>query len=248
MAPPNATWNGSDSQGSPLRWGMPGLTWNGQIPQPQTPRHMPHLRVSLAFTKAPDHNVEETASDVSANLFGKAAFPSPPVTKAALDAANTAFSAAITAQTTGGKAATADKHNKRDILVGLLRLLAGYVQIRHGDDLAVLLSSGFEAVSSGHAPISLQAPTIRDIMNGNSAQLILRIMTMANVRMFKVRYAAIGAGGTPGPWLDGGLFTDSRRMAVDGLTPGSTYTFQVQAIASGSIYSDWSDAVSHMSM
>ena len=249
MAPPNATWNGSDSQGNPLTWGMPGLTWNGQIPPPpNTTNRMPHLRVSLAFTRAADHTVEETASDVSANLFGKAAFPSPPVTKAALDAANTAFGTAITAQATGGKAATADKNNKRDLLTNLLRLLAGYVQIRHGDDLAVLLSSGFEAVVTSHPPAVLVAPTIIDIINGDSAQLIIRVIPIKGVRMFKVRYAAAGAGGAPGPWQDGGLFTDSRRMAVDGLTPGTAYTFQVQIVGSGNLYSPWSDPVSHMSL
>ena len=249
MAPPNATWNATDSQGNPLTWGMSGLTWNGPIPQPSTSSNrMPHLRVSLAFTKAPDHNVEETAGHVSAGLFGNAAFPAPPVTKAALDAANTAFSAAITAQATGGKAVTADKNNKRDTLVSLLRQLASYVQMKHNDDLAVLLSSGFEAVATAHPPAVLIAPTITDIINGASAQLIIHVAAMKNVRMFKARYAAIGAGGVLGPWLDGGLHTDSRHIAIGGLTPGTTYTFQVQVVGSGNLYSDWSDAVSHMSL
>lgn len=249
MAPPNAIWNGTDSQGNPLRWDTPGLTWNGLIPEPLTSsKRMPHLRVSLAFTNAADHIVEETASDVSAHLFGNAAYPSPPVIKAALDAANTALSAAITAQQEGGKAATAAKNNKRETLVGLLRLLAGYVQINHHDDLAVLLSSGFEAVGSRHTPAVLGPPNIRDILNGNSGQLILRVFTMQGVQLWKVRYAALGAGGAPGPWQDGGLHGDSRRIEINGLTPGTIYSFEAQAVVSGAKVSDWSDPVQHMSM
>ena len=216
---------------------------------------MPHLRVSLGFANAPDHTVEETATAVSASLYGNAAFPSPPVTKAALDAANAALASALAAAQQGGPADTAAKNGKRDILIALLRQLAGYVQANHHDDLATLLASGFDAVSSNHAtPAAIPAPNIRDIVNGNSGELILRVGVIANIRIWKVRYAAIGApvaggsAGTPGPWQDGGLQSDSRRIIIGGLTPGTVYSFQVQAIAGGSRQSDWSDAVSHMSM
>ena len=248
MAPPNATWNGTDSQGNPLTWDLPGLTWNGPIPQPPTSKHMPHLRVSLAFATAPDHTVEETAEAVSTHLYGNAAFPAPPVTKAALDAAHTALSLAIAAAQQGGPADTADKNNKRDTLIGLLRLLAGHVQMKHNDDLAVLLSSGFDAVSTNRAPAPLVAPHIRDILNGSSGELVARVNAMKNVRMFKARFAAIGAGGVPGPWQDGGLHTDSRHIAIKGLTPGTIYAIQVAAVVSGNQVSDWSDPVQHMSM
>ena len=249
MATKPVLWNGTDSQGNPLRWGTPKLTWDGDIPQLPIPsKRMHHLRVRLSFSSAADHVVKETADSVSANLFGNAAYPSPPVTKAALDAANAAFSAAITAQATGGAAATADKKNKRDTLVGLLRQLAGYVQINHHDDLAILLSSGFEAVGANVTHTVLTAPTITDIVNGNSGQLILSVAVIKGVRMWKVRYAAIGAGGAPGPWQDGGLHSDSRHLDVGGLTPGTNDTFEVQAIVTGKKQSDWSHAVSHMSL
>ena len=248
MAPPNATWNGKDSQGNPLRWGMPGLTWNGQVPQSPTPPRMPHLHVSLTFMKATDQGVGVTAGHVSAQLYGNAAYPSPPVTQVALNAANAALTAAIVAQSTGGKAATAEKNNKRDALVGLLRLLASYVQLKHNDDLAVLLSSGFEAVVTSHPPAVLVAPTIIDIINGDSAQLIIRVAAMKGVRMFKVRYAATGAGGVPGPWQDGGTHGDSQHILVINLTPGTNYAFEIQAVFGGETTSAWSNAVNCMSM
>lgn len=247
MPPTPATWNGQDSQGNPLRWNS-GLTWNGNLPEPQTPKRMPQLRVLLGFTNAPDHSLEETAQAVLDNLYGHAAYPSPPVTKPALQAALTAFSQAIAAAKMGGPADTADKNNKRDALVALLRQLAGYVQMHHGNDLALLLGSGFEAVSSNRSPAPMVGPTIRDILNGNTGQLILRVTPVPNSHGYEVRFAALGANGAPGPWQSPGIFTNSRSMPVNGLTPGTTYTFQVRAVGSGNHYSDWSDAVQHMSL
>ena len=120
------------------------------------------------------------------------------------------------------------------------------------NDLAILLSSGFQAVGGGGAtptPSIIPAPTIRDILFGNSGQLVLRITAIANAHGYQVRYAAIVAGGAPGPWQDGGTHTNSRSMPVNGLTPGTTYVFQVRTVGAGSgRYSDWSDAVQHMSM
>ena len=250
MPPTPATWDGQDSQGHPLRWDTPGLTWDGNIPepQPQPTKRMPQLRVLLGFTNAPDHSLEETAQAVLESLFGNAAYPSPPVTQPALQAALTAFSQSIAAAQMGGPGDTADKNNKRDALIALLRQLAGYVQLHHGNDLAVLLASGFDAVSTNRAPAPMVGPTIRDILNGNSGQLILRVTPVRNARGYEIRHAAIGAGGVPGPWQSPGIFTNSRSMPVNGLTPGTNYTFQVRAVGSGNNYSDWSDAVSHMSM
>ena len=244
-----ATWDGQDSQGNPLRWNTPGLTWDGLIPQPPTqPKRMPQLRVLLGFTNAPDHSIEETAQAVLGNLYGNATYPSPPVTHAALQAALTAFSTAIATAAQGGPADTADKNNKRAALIDLLRQLAGYVQANHGNDIAKLLSSGFQAVSTNRASSPLANPTITDIANGNSGQLLPRVTPIANATNYEVRYAAIGAGGVPGPWQNGGLFGNSRSMPVNGLTPGTNYTFQVRAIGGSTGYSDWSDPVSHMSM
>jgi hypothetical protein len=212
---------------------------------------MPHIRVSLAFVSGTDHFLEDTASAVSANLYGVAAYPAPPVLKTALDAGIAALTAAMTAMEQGGTAATAAKNDRRADLIALLRQLAHYVEDNCGNDLATLLASGFQAVQGGTSPTPslITAPTIGGIKNGNSGQLILRVTAVANAHGYQIRYAAIGAGGTPGPWQDGGNHTNSRSMPVNGLTPGTVYAFQVRTVGTGSAnYSDWSDAVQHMSM
>ncbi|MBI3879313.1 MAG: fibronectin type III domain-containing protein [Verrucomicrobia bacterium] len=209
---------------------------------------MSTLRVLLGFVNAPDHFLEETAGAVIDNLYGKPAFPTPPVTKVALQAGLTAFTDAIAGQAQGGTAATADKNNKRDALVALLRQLAAYVQDKSGGDLATLLGSGFEAVSTSRAKQPLPKPQIAEINNGNSGQLLVKVKPVPNAKCYEGRYAALGAGGAAGPLQNAGLFTNSRAMPVNGLTPGTMYRFEFRAVGGTTGYSDWSDAVSHMSM
>ncbi len=209
---------------------------------------MSQLRVLLGFAAAPDHSLEETATAVLQKFYGNAAYPNPPVTLLVFQAALTAFSLSIAAALQGGPEETADKNNKREILIGLLRQIAGYVQENHGNDLATLLSSGFEAVSTNRASTPLPAPTIKDILNEMSCQLIVRVSPIDNAKCYEVRYALIAAGGALGPWQTGGLHTSSRSMPVGGLTPGGNYSFQVRAVGGSTGYSDWSDPVSHMSL
>lgn len=247
MAQTPLTWDGTDANGQPLRWDTPGLFWNGNVPLPK-PKHMPQLRVLLGFASAPDNALDELAGAVILKLYGNPVYPTPPVTAAALTTAKNAFSASVAAANLGGPADTAAKNNKRDILVDLLRQLAGYVQELHVNDLANLLSSGFDAISTNRSATALEAPAIKDILNGNSGQLLVRVTPRANAKCYEVRYALIGANGAPGPWQSGGLFTNSRSMPVNGLNPGGNYQFEVRAVGGSTGYSDWSDAVSHMSL
>jgi len=77
--------------------------------------------------------------------------------------------------------------------------------------------------------------------NGNTGQLVARVKPVINARCYEVRFAALNDSGTPGPWQNGGLFTDSRAMTFNTLTPGTTYSVQSRAIGGSTGYSDWSD-------
>lgn len=251
MAQIPVTWNGKDAQGNPLLWDTPGLTWDGFVPQPT--KRMPQLRVLLGFTNASDISASERGQAVHDNLYTSPLWAVPPnevipVLKVDLFEALKQFNEAKAAADMGGPPETALKNNKRDILISLMRQLAGYVQENHGNDLAKLLASGFEAVSTNHASVPLEKPTIKEIINGMSGQLINRVSRIDNAKAYELRYALVGAGGTPGPWIATLLFTSSRSMPVGGLTPGGMYLFQVRAVGGSTGYSDWSDAVSHMSL
>lgn len=246
MAQIQVTWDGVDAQGQPLLWDSPGLTWDGFVPQSN--KRMPQLRVLLGFASASDHALEETAQSVLDNLYGNPAYPDPPVTQTALETALDNFSTAIAAAAGGGPQETADKNNKREILIGLLRLLASYVQGKHGNDLAKLLSSGFEAVSTNTASVPLEKPLIKEIRNGISGQLLPRINRVKNAKGYEARYALVADNGTPGPWIDAGIFSSTRTLALNALTPGANYQIQIRAVGGSTGYSDWSDPVSHRSL
>ena len=251
MAQIPVTWNGSDGLGKPLLWSS-GITWDGFV-SPAKPTRMHHLRVLLGFTSASNASVLERAQAVHDHLYTSPLWtvpPNPPipVTAIVLDTAMGAFSTSMAAATLGGPADTADRNIKREALITLMRQLASYVQANHDNDLAKLLASGFEAVSTNRASTPLVQPSIKDIINGISGQLILRVSRVKNATAYEVRYALIGPDGVPGPWQSGGLHTSSRALPIGGLTPGGKYQFQVRAVGGSTSYSDWSNPVSHMSL
>jgi hypothetical protein len=195
--------------------------------------------------------LDEFTGAVVAGLTGNTAFPTPAVSIADLTAvsiadltaAQTAFEDAMTAMSQGGTQATADKNAKRDALVALLRTEAQYVQLNGKNDLPTLLSSGFQVNSTNTAQSPLDTPSIVQITNEMSTQLVVRVQGVDNARAYEAQVKN-GTGG----FLPAGTFTQSRRMILTGLTPGQNYTVQVRAVGGSTGYSDWSDPVSHMAM
>jgi hypothetical protein len=242
MATTPLVWNGTDASGQPLRWDTPGLVWGGSVPQPPK-KKMALLRVLLGFATGADHYLEETAQSVADNLYGNSNYPdTPPVTEVDLRAALAAFLSAIAAADAGGPEQTADKANKREALIVLLRRLAAFVQERHDNDLAKLLSSGFEAASTNRAPTPLAKPAIREIKLGHSGQAIPKLVeTIPNARSYQLRVCPIEPNGAPGAPLPQEIYTNSRDMKFSGLTPGGQYQFEIRAVGGSNTYSDWSD-------
>lgn len=203
-------------------------------------------RIADGFTRQSAKQLVTMADSVITGLTGNSAFPAPTVELKAVQDAADGLKAALAAQALGGTAATAEKNNRKEALIVLLRRLKFYVEDNCGNDRAVLLSSGFQAAVSTRTRSPLANPSILSIGFGNSAELVLRVTPIAHARCYDVRSAAVGAGNVPGPWQDAGLFTDSRSMTIAGLVPGTTYVFQVRAIGGSTGYSDWSNPVSHM--
>ena len=206
-------------------------------------------RVLINFSRATDGSLKATANAIHQCLTGNPAFPNPPVTLSALETAVNDFSAALVAQEQGGTLATSIKKAKRDALVTLLRKLAGYVEDNCNGSLTALLSSGFAAVSTSHTQTPLAVPFIVRILNGHTGQLLLKLREpIANAKCYELRYAAIGADGTPGPWQNGGLSSNSRGLALNSLTPGTNYNIQVRVIGGSTGQSDWSVGNNKMSL
>jgi len=185
------------------------------------------------------------AGAVITGLTNNPAFPAPTVDLKAVQAAADDLNAALAAQAHGGSAATAEKNNKQEALIVILRKLKHYVEDNCGNDLAVLLSSGFQAAATTHNRTSLANPSILSVDLGHSTELVLKVTPIARAKCYEVRMAAVGAGNVPAPWQSAGLFTPSR-IKIPDLVPGTTYVFQVRAVGGATGYTDWSNPVSRM--
>ncbi len=172
-----------------------------------------HIRVLLTFTRQSDHQIVEIAGAVITGMTGNKNFPDPPVDLAEVQAALTAFTAALAAKPSGGVHATADKNKKRRELVALLRKLASYVQGNCNDEITTLLSSGFQAASTARAQSPLTKLVIAVVDNCHSGQLVVDVKKVVNARTYELENAAIRPDGAPGAWQKGGLFTGSATCA-----------------------------------
>ena len=205
------------------------------------------IHVSLAFTSGPEAKLVETTGAVADQMFDKAAFTNPPVTKPQLEAAFGLFGTSVIAQANGGPLATAEKNKCKNELVELLKQLALFAQLKCANDLATLLSSGFEASSTNTAQSPLEKPAMLEVRNGISTQMLLKTKRIANSLLFEIQYALV-TGQTLGEWQNGGFGRKATAMEVNNLTPGAMYAFRIRAIGGSTGSSDWSNVVSGRSL
>jgi hypothetical protein len=200
-------------------------------------------RVSLAFNSLPDTAFGNFALNTVYQMTDNPGYVSPRVPLNTMQTAATTFLADAAAAQGGGVAATARKNASRLALSLLLRDQAAYVQSIAGTDLTLLLSSGFQAVSTNRARIVLPQVVIKQVKSIQTGTFKITVEPVRTARSYELRYK----NGT-GDYLNGGAFTSSREIMLENLTPGSHYTVQVRAIGGITNYSDWSDPVSRMAV
>ncbi len=198
-------------------------------------------RVSLGFTQLTDADADAFGANIIAKLTGNAAFPNLPVTLAALTAQYTTYHNAFTAAMAGGKVAKAARDAARAVLETSLRAIAAYVQSIAGQNLTVLLSSGFEAVSNSRTQTPLDTPSFTKIEHGDTTQLFLAVSAIPNARSYEVQ-AKTGTS----DWQTVNVSAQARNIVLDNLTPGTVYDLQVRAIGGSTGSSLWSAPVSQM--
>lgn len=204
---------------------------------------MSTYRVSLGFGRLSDAPLNTFSENVVVKMTANPGFTTPIVSLAALTTAQTAFAVAMVEAAHGGKQATAEKNDAREALIALLRQEAAYVQSIAGEDLPMLLSSGYENMSTNRTQIALPKPVVERVDNPMSSQLGLRLKPVPTAAAYEVRVSY----GTNG-WQAVGVFTQARSILIEDLTPGTVYNVQARAVGGSTGYSDWSDPVSHMAM
>jgi hypothetical protein len=201
------------------------------------------FHISLAFAQLPDNDLDEFASHVATQLAANVAtFPAPTVSPAVLTTAQGNFHTAIAAASEGGKSLTAAKNAKRQIVIGLLRQLAAYVEGIPGITQANAELSGFETISATHhSATTPDVPIILALTNVGSGKLGVKLQGSAGARGYLFR-VAVGSGAP----VAAGNFSSTRNIVLLGLTPGTTYAVQACALGGGNLNSEWSAPVSCM--
>ena len=204
---------------------------------------MPLIRTSRSYGRFPDLDVSAFTGGVIVGLTGNADLADPPVKPTALATLKKTFDDAIIAAAEGGILATAQKDAARAALVTALNKDASYVDINCDEDLTILLSSGYEAVSTNRAQTVLNAPEVTAAEYGQAGEIRLRVKGDAN------RKAVLGRCKTmDGDWGAVLTFKNSRTILFDGLKAGTTYVMQLCGLGGSTGQSDWSEPVSKMAL
>ena len=202
-----------------------------------------YARVSLSFARKADTDLIAFVRNVITLMTGNAQYPSPSPTLAALTTSVNDFETKVHDALNGGKIEIAQRNASRVNILAMLRQLAAYVQGNCGEDLHVLLASGFDAVRS-RSPVTMPNPPQNPSLSltGKSGELLFKFDRVSNA----VAYSTQTATNANGPWEDYDLTTTARVLIV-GLTPGTVY--YARACANGSAgASEWTAPTSAMAL
>ena len=206
------------------------------------------IRARVGFTRRSDGDVQTRGYAVHGGMDGNPHFPKPPVRMSDLKAALIDFDYAIGGAADGGRKAFAEKKKCREVVITMLRQLGHYVEVACNDNMAIFLSSGFEAVSAPGATEQCPMPTILKIRQGKSGELLVFITPLyRQIVQYELRYGPQAADGAPpDEWTVQILIQARRPVRVENLTPATIYAFQVRALGKTGVYTDWSDSATRM--
>ena len=209
------------------------------------------IHVNVGYGPLSDKDLATQAVAVVDGMTNNPKFVNPPINPADLKTQVETYASLIAAAADGSKKAITERKKQRAVVVKMLRQLGHWVEANCNDDPAILQSSGFQPKAApvhSATPQPLGGPPSFKLENGpNAGQLILRGKPVPKALSYVLHYASLGADGKPGPWTELTPLTVIRSITINGLTPGTTYAFQVRALGRAG-YTNWSDSVTRMSM
>ncbi len=204
------------------------------------------IRVSFTFLKGTDGAFLSRCGSVLKGTTGNSAYPSSPVDPAGFKTALDSLTTLVVDALDGGRKAIAARVAQRGVVTKMLRSIGHYVEVACNDDLNTFLSSGFEPLTIVRVPQEPVAPAmIRNIDHGSTGQLLVSLKSVPNAFSYQLRFAPLAAANAGGPWVFQSVASVRQAAACNGLTPGTTYVFQVQTLGKLG-FSDWSNSVTKM--
>jgi hypothetical protein len=209
---------------------------------------MARLKGLMDFVKFAPSRLRIFAQHIYTRMNGNPSFPNPPVSMKALIAQIETVGALISEALDGSKKVIAQRDKQGLALVGMLKILLGYVEYIADEDEAAFTSSGFNFVSSERKQAPARNEAIRKVMLGDvSGQLKVKVVSQDGASSYELRYAIRPMDRSPNPdeWTTK-RFSDTRKyLIINGLKPGVVYLLQVRALI-GEQFTDWSDAVTQI--
>ena len=94
-------------------------------------------------------------------------------------------------------------------------------------------------------PQPLDQPSIVVEQGPVTGKMKVKIGSVLKALIYQLPYGAIpSGGGPPAQWTDQ-IITSTKPTIIEGLTPGTTYTFKVRALGRLG-FTNWSDTVTRM--
>jgi hypothetical protein len=215
------------------------------VSKPKTPK----LQISHKFSTTKVPGLLTQAQGVFTDMGAAAGvFTNPPVSLATLKQSIDNLTTSAAAAMDGGKKNIAQRNRDRKVLEDDLTLLGAYALKVADDDPATLTMSGFIPAPprARPTPQPLAQPTVLSIEQGVSGQLLAFITPIKKAHSYDVRYAAL-VNGVPAAWITVTVTQAKQPISVTGLTPGTTYAFQVCALGKAG-RTDYSDSVTRMAI
>jgi hypothetical protein len=188
------------------------------------------VRVLLNMKKLSDEVLEVKVQSIIQNMTDNARFPAPIPELDALKTAFAAFQTALVKQKSGSKEDTASKNAARIVLVNAYRALGSVVEVKSNHDLAVLLSSGYEARKTPTPAGRLAKPQdLKVLLTDKPGSVKLSITRIENASSYMFQYA-LSPVTDETQWRT--VTGTSRATTIDGLEAGKSYTFRVAGVGS----------------
>lgn len=163
-------------------------------------------------------------------MTGNTYFPTPLPALADVKTATDNFNVAANKVENGSRVDTAQKNDLREVLVGLLKKLALYVETISDGSETIILTSGFDVSKQPTVVGPLDKPTQVSVkMGDNPGTVIFSCEVIRNAQFYEFEYLEAPKSETS-VWIK--VTSTKHKITIVGLTSGKQYIFRVAAAGS----------------